>query len=170
MANNFPNPFEQWTQRYRVWRGKAPDAISQIALVEFKENFRRGGWRDGEGVTAWKPRSKKDKNPKKRALLVASGRLKRSLRKSPDFNTARVVTDVPYAAIHNDGGLVNTTASIKSHRRKKKKGGFSVVKAHSRKVKFTMPQRPFMKMGAGLSKNIDKYLGDSMDAVFGVSK
>ena len=148
------------------WRKNLADNISTIAINEFKGNFRQGGWRDGTGVTKWKDRSKKDKNKKKRALLVKSGRLKRSLRKASDFNTARVVTDVKYAQIHNEGGKISGTFDVKLHRIKKKKGGFAIVKGHSRKVNTTIPERPFMKMGAGLRNDIDKFLSDGINQVF----
>lgn len=166
MGNNFPNPFKEWQRLYIKWRNELPDAISTIAVNEFKNNFREGGWRQGAGVTKWKERSKKDKNPKKRALLVKTGRLKRSLRKMPDYMHARVVTNVPYAQIHNEGGVISGTFQWRQYKRIKKKGGYSIVKSHSKRLNTKIPARPFMVMGEGLKTDIDKYMADNMKVVF----
>jgi phage gpG-like protein len=146
------NPFDKWIPTYIAWRRKLPDEVSTIAVNEFKNNFRQGGWRQGSGTTKWKPLAKQKKGKKKGAVLVASGRLKRSLRKQPDFIYARVVTNVPYAKIHNEGGTISGTFQWRQHKRINKKGGYSTVKSHSKKVNTKIPARPFMEMGEGLKQ------------------
>ena len=166
MSKQFPNPFDKWLPAYQDWRRKLPTRVSVTALIEFKGNFRQGGWRKGTGVTKWKPRSTKDKNKAKRALLVKTGRLKRSLRTQPDFNTARVVTDTPYAQVHNEGGTVAGNFKVRAFKRRNPKGGYSKVKAHSRNVNFKMPARPFMEMGEGLKGDINKIFETGIKEIF----
>lgn len=167
MSKQFPNPFEKWIPKYMDWRRKLPDAVSTLAVNEFKNNFRQGGWRQGSGVTKWEDRKAKDKNKKRRAILVKSGRLKRSLRKAPDYNLARVVTDVVYAQIHNEGGTITTKQTVKPHlRRNKKSGKRSIVKGHTRHVNITIPPRPFMQGGDGLHRDINLLLANGINEIF----
>lgn len=89
-----------------------PRAAGRIIVNFAKDRFKQEAWHD-EGRERWPARRKRDKvdrrykrNP--RGLLVASGRLRRSIqvnRMSRQYVT--VGTDVPYAAIHNDGGTID---------------------------------------------------------------
>ena len=84
------------------------------AAVEFsKNNFVTQGWRD----TAKEPWKKRAGNSGKgRAILVKTGRLKRSIRLVRiTANTAVIATDVPYAGAHNNG--YEGTVSIPQHTR-----------------------------------------------------
>src|ERR1041384_6338028 len=98
MSKQFPHPFGKLAKLYREMRRKLPAEVSNIALNEFKENFRRQGYRNKGGVLIPWRSTKKKKNTfagGSKGVLIKSGRLKRSLRAMPDYNTARVVTNVP---------------------------------------------------------------------------
>lgn len=101
----FPHPWSKMAQDYRRAKAQLPDQISHIALLDFKENFRRQGTRDdGGGTKAWAKRKRnKSKADATRAILTKSGRLKRSLRKKPLPGQARVITNVIYAQRHQEG-------------------------------------------------------------------
>lgn len=158
--------------------------VSDMAVEEFKENFRRGGYRSDGGLVKWKERTG-DKKGKKRALLIKSGRLKRGIRARPEELTAVVVNDVPYAEIHNSGFIGGVT--VKAHkrvstRRVKIRGGFSGtarkgrtvsmrirgargnVRSHTRRIK--MPARPFMKPGKPFYDDVEKYIDTNLEKIF----
>jgi phage gpG-like protein len=98
---------------YARFRTQLPMIVSTIAANTFKENFRRQGYEaDSGGINRWKKRVVVDAG---RGILTKSGRLRRSLRAAPTGNEARVVTNVPYAKVHNEG--FKGTVSVKSHKR-----------------------------------------------------
>ena len=88
--------------------------VSQRALNEMKTNFSRQGYDSDAGFKAWKPRKNADKGAR-RALLIKSGRLRRSLRANPLPMMPRVTTDVPYAEALNDG--FRGMQSVRPHKR-----------------------------------------------------
>jgi phage gpG-like protein len=101
------------------------------AVRHFRDNFRKGGFLD-KNLERWKPRKKNrdDANRKKgrRALLVQSGDLRRSIR---IINTGQrfvvIGTDVKYANIHNEGGTIRHpggTPYIVIHKDQKKRVAF----------------------------------------------
>ena len=163
----------------RFLRG-APRVLGQLAVREFVGSFRRQAFVDGAGVTqAWPKRKKADK--KGRSLLVKSGRLRRSIRVTgTDSDSVTVGTDVPYAQIHNEGGTIKATASVRAHRRRRYETdevsapsarrakyvrthiGTSDVKAHSRSLSTTMPQRQFMGASKPLNDNVRAYLDEGV--------
>ncbi len=50
---------------------------------------------------------------------------------------------MPYAQIHNEGGTINKTVTVKAHSRKRK-GRSENVKSHRRKMNTTLPKRQFI--------------------------
>jgi phage gpG-like protein len=77
------------------------NSMGVMAKNHFTANFRKQGF-DDEGVEAWKPRKKRERAG--RAILVKSGRLRRSInfRKKGKWSVV-IATDVPYARRHNEG-------------------------------------------------------------------
>src|SRR5690606_24343003 len=75
--------------------------VARAAENQFKDNFRQGGFLS-EYLEKWEPRKKPDPG---RAILVKSGRLKRSITAIPgsNFNRITIASDVPYAGYHNQG-------------------------------------------------------------------
>lgn len=158
---NFPNPFGPMASLYRNFRRKLPVVVSNMAMNEFKENFRRGGYREGLGVTTWKPRKV---NPKgaRRGILIKTGRLRRSFRTRPDYYTARVINNAPYAELHNEGGRIKGTVRVKSFRRR----DGSRVRSHARRVDMQIPARPFMVTGNAFLDEVEKYVFNELDKIF----
>ena len=72
------------------------------------------------------------------------GRLRRGI-KAPKRNGNTIVWsfDVPYAKIHNEGGTIKATQSVRPFSRTVK-GKEQKVKAFTRSVNIKMPQRQFI--------------------------
>ncbi len=85
-------------------------------IVNFsKESFNKQGWHDNTFMP-WRKRKGNLKKSKGRAILVQSGRLRRSIRVTRNTgNTVVVGSDVPYAKIHNEGFF--GSQSVKAHTR-----------------------------------------------------
>lgn len=176
MSKRFTHPFGKIRQKYARLKSQLPAKASNIAVNEFKTNFVRGGYRVGMGmVRRWKLRKDTGKRSQGRAILVGTGRLKRSLRAAPIAFYARVVTNVPYAKAHNEG--TNERVNVKAHTRGrysknkvKRKGrnqtltrrsGNSYVRAHKRKM--NLPARPFMITTAPLLREINTMVSKEID-------
>ena len=131
-----------------------PQQIATLAVNFSKERFVEQSWLDSTKKT-WQKRKRARRGGKARqrgAVLVDSGRLKRSIRKI-SVTPHRIVigTDVPYAAKHNFGH--KGIERVKSHGRRSVKGKRYVVGAFSRRV--DTPQRQFMGESATLNKRIE---------------
>lgn len=83
---------------------KAVNAMGVLAKNHFTESFRNQGFTD-ESLEAWKPRKRTERSRMgSRAILVKSGRLRRSLSvRRFGALAVKITTDVPYARVHNDG-------------------------------------------------------------------
>ncbi|URC13959.1 phage virion morphogenesis protein [Flavobacterium sp. B183] len=137
--------------------------LAAIEAVNFtKERFVRKNWVD-RSVEPWEPRKRtKNKKGNRGALMVRSGRLKRSIRKlKVSRNSVTIGTDVPYAESHNDGLEINKVVNIKRHSRKRK-GRTSTVKSHSRKMNLKLPERRFMGESALLLRRIERLMEREM--------
>jgi phage gpG-like protein len=162
MNRNYPHPYRELVQRYRRMLDTLPLKVSVLAVNHFKGNFRRQGYYTAGGLKKWVPRKTISKRSVGRGILIKSGRLKRSLRPAPRPRIARVVTDVPYAQVHNEGfeGSVMVSSHERRARPVRKKGkaragvqrGSYKVSGHSRKMK--MPARPFMQSDPVLARRI----------------
>ncbi|WP_367867883.1 phage virion morphogenesis protein [Pedobacter sp. WC2423] len=176
MANEMKD-YDALVKRLMSTTRSVPTRAATVAVNFSKERFRRQNWSDG-GEKAWEKRKQPKRGAKqanKRAILVKSGRLMRSIRKiSSNADRAIIGTDVPYAQIHNDGGNVKATAQVgayqkkaykrRAHTRTRKDSTQSIaahtvsshtVKAHRRKMNFTMPQRQFIGVSRTLTGNIE---------------
>ncbi len=179
----------------------APRVMGQLAVREYVASFKRQGWLNERGVfIPWKTRKNEKRNrsgisgrqsfgagvAEGRAILVRSGRLRRSIRVGAVVpgESVTVSTDAPYAQIHNQGGLLNGVASVRSHRRrrydtdevsapgarkakiKRTLVGTSTVKAHSRKMNTRLPRRQFMGDSAGLTSDIRHYFDTNLKRIY----
>lgn len=159
---SFPHPIGRLAKLYRELRRRLPVTVSALALNEFKANFRQQGYKQsGESVTKWEKRKKDTEKDKGRGLLIKSGRLRRSLRPNPTADMARVSTNVPYAQIHNEGGTISKTVSVKAHLRKR-----IVIKSHQRKMNTEITARPFMITTDNLTAKINKHIEDGITKAF----
>lgn len=140
--------------------------LAAIEAVNFsKERFVRKNWVD-KGVEAWKARKpspewhsdEQKKAASRGSLMVKSGRLKRSIRKTAvTRNSVTIGTDVPYAEAHNEGAVINQSINIKSHTRTRK-GRESRVEAHKRRRMIKLPKRQFIGESAILLRRIERFV------------
>lgn len=161
--SNFHHPFGELAARYRTLRKVLPRQVSAIAAQEFRANFRRQGLRTtGESVEKWQPRQ--SSKGARRAILVKTGALRRSIKAAPTYNEARVVNNMPYAAIHNRGG------NIKGQKRAfatNIKSGLTRLRQSGSKA--TMPARPFMATTPALLDDVSAHILKQLEGVFNTS-
>lgn len=182
----FPHPFSETARKFRDYRRKLPAKVSNMALLEMKHNFRIGGYRGDVGVTYWKER--KNQIDKTRALLIKTGRLRRSMRAAPSYDYARVTANTPYAgAIHN-GFKGTVKQNVKAHTRKRM-GKYGVIKTNSQKkstrikfgraqvgqikvrgfsrsVKMNIPARPFLIVGTPFMNVMERETLRDLEKIF----
>jgi len=162
-----------------------PQQIGTLAVNFSKQRFVEQNWHD-TAPEPWTPRRHLRRGGKRRqngAILVDSGRLKRSIRIVAVTPTSVTIgTDVPYAQIHNDGfngsqSVRAHTQRVKEHQRKQKvkgkKGKWKTkkvtVKAHTRNIKahtrnMKMPRRRFLGSSAELEKQIMELIMSEINA------
>lgn len=131
-----------------------------------KERFVNKDWLNGSSSKKWVPWSERTKKQRNGggSLLIGkqSGRLKKSIRKlSQGDYFVYVGTDVPYAKIHNEGGEINKTVSVRTHNRKRN-GRSQVVKSHRRKMKLKIPQRQFLGESTALVKRLERFANEEI--------
>lgn len=95
----------------------APRLAGQIAVNHIREDFARGGFTQG-GFHAWQETRRQQSGSGKAAsqygpLLSARNRLMHSVRALPGQGQVRIYTDVPYAGIHNNGGVLRPRVTPK---------------------------------------------------------
>ena len=131
-------------EQYKEQLNKSVEAMGVIAVNHFTKSFKDGGFTD-ETLETWKPRKRTERSRLgNRAILVKSGRLRRSLRSRRKGGFAVVIsTDVPYAQIHNEGGTIN-----KKEREHilnfNKKGGFQRQRTERQRAKTSYAQKVIM--------------------------
>lgn len=140
-------------QRVQKLHKQFPQLAAVTAVNFSKERFVKKNWL-GTNYKKWEPKKQNSKG----SLMVKSGRLKRSIRKlKVTRNSVTIGTDVPYAEIHNEGGTISKTTTVKQHTRKRK-GRVESVRSHSRTTNTTMPQRRFIGAPPALTKRIERML------------
>lgn len=123
-----------------------PVFASNSYLNFIDENFAKQGFTN-EVLIPWAPLKRprrKTKKKTKQAILIDTGRLRRGftvVSANPDGFT--IGTYVPYAKIHNQGGIVEGIYHVDAHTRKVK-GKQVQVSAHRRFVRYVVPARPFI--------------------------
>lgn len=86
----------------KMVRSSLPTILANECVNFFKGSFKRQGWLDS-GIMPWKPRKKSDPG---RAILVKSGDLRKSVFvEAATWKTVRISSNLPYSAIHNEGGM-----------------------------------------------------------------
>lgn len=179
-----PN-FKAASDKVRKLFGRTlPLLIGSEAEKHFKESFRKQGFTDGS-LKAWPARKLAGTKKKySSGILIASGNLKRSIRVIQNRDGIVWISagnqHVPYARIHNEGGTISKTVTIREHKRqitkkmkvgssslKTKKStsrkrkvttGYATVHQHKRKMNLTIPQRQFMGESRMLNAEIDRII------------
>ncbi|CAA0260182.1 conserved hypothetical protein [Tenacibaculum maritimum] len=191
MSKPFDHPFSKLQKEYRKFRRTLPVVVSNIALNDFKTNFKRQGYVNEHGVfIPWRKTSKKKsrtfgRRSKSKGILIGSGRMLRSMRTASTYDEARVVSNLLYAAAHNEGfkGSVNVSSHKRNRyaktrtRNRTKKGqidrrfktetvvsGTTKIKAHKRKM--NIPKRPFMTTSKTINDEIEKYVFKEIDKIW----
>lgn len=156
---------------FRAYQLRLPLRISQRAILAMKENFAEQGYEDENGrFIRWQPRKYKEKGAR-RALLIKSGRMRRSPRAAPLYQMARVTTDVPYAEPQHDGFKGRVTQNVKPHTRKMKPFGRGKtvtvqVKGFRRTINQNIPSRPWLTVGKSFLDKEEKMLLDAIEVFF----
>ncbi len=152
-----------------------------------KDRFKYENWID-RYPEPWQRRSRKKtwgkkKNDTGRALLVKSGRLRRSVRIiSTTANSVTIGSDVPYARAHNDGFKKEVLQEVSSYKRKITRGkmlksgkrstktkettGYTHVKFHIRAIKQNIPRRRFMGESKYLNMQISRMITAEVNKIF----
>ena len=160
-------------------KAQAPRIAGQIAVNHIRDDFRKGGLTNN-GFHPW-PITKRQTSGGSDAasqygpLLSARNRLMNSITAQPGEAHVRILTDVPYAAIHNKGGVLRPRVTPKMRKfawamfyketggkpaKGSSKGGKWKALALTKKTQLTVniPQRQFMPPEASpeLMKKIEK--------------
>lgn len=149
-----------------------PARVAVLAKRFVDKNFRLQAWQ-GSSLQAWAQRKATEEGAR-RALLIKSGRLRRATTSTAGTGYALLRNNTPYAEIHNEGGLINKTAVVRSHRkrahtRKSNKGVQQVaehtVSSHQRRMNVRIPRRQFMGDSPMFDQHLDKYILKKMDEI-----
>lgn len=172
-----------------LFKHRLPIMVGRMAKDHYQDNFRKGGFVNG-GLRKW-PQSKRQLSGKTSArakygpLLSSRLHLFESIKYIPGDYCVKVSNEVPYAAIHNEGGTITThptvtpkmrkmawarvyaIAGIKVKGKKKKKlpkelpeeakkwKRLALTKKGKLDIKATIPQRRFLGESAELTKKIN---------------
>ncbi len=148
-------------------KNEVPNKVAQAVQNHFLDNFKKESF-DGQ---AWQKRKNQDEG---RNLLVKSGALRKSIRIArATWQKIVIASDVPYAQIHNEGGITHPTVTPKMRAfawQKYKQTGQSKWKAIAltKKSKLTVPipKRQFMGMDNGLNAKINTEIKNTLNRIF----
>lgn len=161
-------------RKYNQWRNNLPKEIGNIAVNHFLKSFDNEGL---EGEPKWVQRkdgtSAGDRTTR-RALLVKSGLLRRSIRIARlTSNSVSVGSDMIYAKIQNEGGTTYPSVTPKMRKYawamyKKTNNIFWKNLATTKKTNLVVniPARPFMKITVALKEEIKQHIKQSLSQSF----
>ncbi|MGE0931677.1 phage virion morphogenesis protein [Peijinzhouia sedimentorum] len=151
-------------KHHQFFDEKVPRLIGRRAVNYYKDTFRKKAF-DGK---PWPAVSKKYK-PKGGSLMVRSSKLINSIG-NPIAEKSRIViraggSKVPYARVHNTGGVIKRAARTETFRRNRSGNRFTRGTTAGRgftfkKSQFRMPKRQFIGYSAELNREIIKDLKD----------
>lgn len=158
MNQNITIPIRELEKRFANVITRLP-VIAGNEVVNFAlDNFKRQGfladsfqpWKQRKMPTKWGQNTKGGK-----ALLVKSGRLRRSIRITQiSTQSVTVGSDVPYAKTHNEGLRIGQIQTVKSFSRR----NGQTVKGHQRRINQNIPARPFLKESQYLTAKLKRVL------------
>lgn len=172
---------------------KLPRKVGVVAVNQFKQNFRDGGWLDN-GLHPWKRTRRQDSNSpdaKYGPLTSLRKHMMSSIQASTSPGQVTIENPVQYAAIHNDGGNITSHPTVTERMRKfawhmvysiagiKGKGklpkdipkeaqkwkGLALTKKSSITVHAHIPKRQFMGDSAELRVKVNKLIQDSIQKI-----
>lgn len=166
-------PLKQIQKDYQKLKRRLPRIIGQYAVNFSKDSFRRQGFKNGGRINKWKQRDRSnEKGKKKGATLVRSGALKRSVRIIRASASEVVIgSDVPYAKIHNEGGMINQQVTAKQRaffwaKYKATKNEMYKRMALAASLEIKMPQRQFMGDSTDLRKEVNQHIFKELKKIF----
>jgi len=145
-----------------VFLEKLPNYIAVIWENDTMQNFENQSF-DGQ---KWAGR--KQQSSKNRALLVQTGSLKQSLTFETSSNKVTAFSDLPYAKIHNEGGIIEQTPTFKQRMYFSHLSGIASSTAEknkwakmslAKKLVIPIPKRQFL----GFSKSFESSLQDFLN-------
>jgi hypothetical protein len=147
----------------QLQRDIANTVIAVEAENQWAQNFRQGGFID-TAFTPWKPRKadttdgweSRTTDPNytpNHALLVKTSTLKgHALKGRVIDHSVEFSFPLPYEKIHNEGGIITGTCTVKGYTRK---NGVA-VKEHTRTLNITIPKRQFIGESHQLNQRIQQ--------------
>jgi phage gpG-like protein len=120
---------------------------------EFDRNFTRQGFFDKKWPPTRDP--KVNAQGEKGSILIVTGAMRRSIRSEVVGDAVVFSSNLPYTALHNEGGTISGTQNVREHTRKVK-GKTVQVKGHQRKVHITIPERRFIGDHANVRDAVEK--------------
>jgi len=99
MSQKFEDAIKEGIRNYARSRAGLPRLIANTSVNHFKDNWRKQGFDDAT-VHPWEPRKNRDSG---RAILVKSGRLRRSFSYVHTQTRITIINDAPYGFYHNEG-------------------------------------------------------------------
>ena len=184
------------TEINRLVNRVLPIKVGALAKAHFRENFRLSGFMNG-GLRAWPVTRRQQTGGKSAAanygpLLSRRNHLFGSIGYKPGPGYVVIGTSLPYAAIHNDGGTVSPTVTLKMRKfawamyyrslgskgskgSKGRKGATVPAEAErwkalaltrKQKLNITIPKRQFIGDSQELNAAINRKIGEEMDKLF----
>ncbi len=163
---------------FNKFKATFPTVAGQLAVNHFKKSFRDQGFTDA-ALVPWKPRKKNAPRNAGRNILTDTGDLKRSVKvKGADWNKITVGSDLKYAAIHNEGGVIERAgySGTTRHARNKKTGRLGFAKTGAKVLAMSrytvgahgwkMPKRQFIGHSRVLMQKIVTKLKSGIDKIW----
>ncbi len=170
-----------------------PRKVGIVAVNHFKQNFREAGFVDG-GVQPWKKTRRQQgtgTDSKYTPLTSSRNHLMSSIRSQPGRGKVTITNPVEYAAIHNEGGTVETSPTVTPKMRKMawrkcytlagvRKGkklpkelppeaakwrALALTKKTKLRIKANIPKRQFMGESKELDEKINRMITDSINRI-----
>ena len=162
-------------QNYKQFYQSRMRFVGSIAVGFFKKDiFNAKGFID-KGIKKWADRANPATNKKgsKRALMIYTGALRRSIRVlNISGNTIRVGSQgIKYAEIHNTGGTITQTPTDRQRRFfwamfKQTKNEMWKRAALAQTITIRIPQRQFIGQSAALEKRIERQFTQRLKQIF----
>ena len=98
---------------------EAPAMVVRKTLRFIDGNFRAQGWQ-GATFQPWKDKASNAGKKRPGRILIVTGRLRRGTNYSTNGRgEVRFYNNVPYAQVHNQGGIINKAANVRSFTRRR---------------------------------------------------
>lgn len=175
---------EKQKQLEALVRRRMPVIAGRMAKDHFQDNFKKGGFVNG-GLHKWKEPKRRLRNDKSvesqyKTLMSGSPHLYSSIIYIPGDRMVTIRNDVHYAAIHNEGGTINSHPAVTPRMRKYawaqyyNAGGkqnphaqmwkrLALTKKQRLDITIRMPKRQFI----GESKELESKITDRLEEEVG---